>query len=187
MSDTNPTLLGKFGRKRKLNKQICAERDRLYRIAWSWCHDGFTADDLVQETLARALSKIDSLRDESRLQVWLTQIMANLFRDQFRRITPDTGLESDQLPASDDPEQATNRNQLVKQTREAVARLGEDQRQVLTLVDLAGFSYADTAAILDVPVGTIMSRLSRARRRMREMLEQQGIGHADVVPLRRPQ
>ena len=113
--------------------------------------------------------------------------MANLFRDQFRRITPDTGLESDQLPASDDPEQATDRNQLVKRTREAVARLGEDQRQVLTLVDLAGFSYADTAAILDVPVGTIMSRLSRARRRMREMLEQQGIGRADVIPLRRPQ
>ena len=186
MSETNPTLLGGFGRKRKLNKQICAERDRLYRIAWSWCHDSFTADDLVQETLTRALSKIDSLREESRLQVWLTQIMANLFRDQFRRITPDTGLESDQLPASDDPEQAANRNQLVRRTREAVARLGEDQRQVLTLVDLAGFSYADTAAILDVPVGTIMSRLSRARRRMREMLEQQGIGHADVVPLRRP-
>ena len=64
--------------------------------------------------------------------------MANLFRDQFRRITPDTGLESDQLPASDDPEQTTDRNQLVRRTREAVSRLGEDQRQVLTLIDLAG-------------------------------------------------
>ena len=54
-------------------------------------------------------------------------------------------------------------------------------------MDLAEFSYADTAMILNVPVGTVMSRLSRARRRMREILQQQGIGHADVVPLRRPQ
>ena len=187
MSNKSTTLFAGFGRKRRLQREICAERERLYRIAWAWSHDSYTADDLVQETLARALGKIDSLRDDSRLQVWLTQIMANLFRDQFRRITPDTGLESDQLPASDDPEHTTDRNQLVRRTREAVSRLGEDQRQVLTLIDLAGFSYADTAAILDVPVGTIMSRLSRARRRMRELLEQQGIGHADVIPLRRPQ
>ncbi|MCB1791631.1 MAG: RNA polymerase sigma factor [Gammaproteobacteria bacterium] len=187
MSTSQGNLFQNFGRKRRLHKQICAERDRLYRIAWSWCHDSYTADDLVQETLARALDKVEGLRDESRLQVWLTQILANLFRDQFRRITPDTGLESDLLAASDDPEHSANRNQLVARTREAIARLGDDQRQVLTLVDIAEFSYADTASILDVPVGTVMSRLSRARRRMRELLEQQGIGHADVIPLRRPQ
>ncbi|MCB1802202.1 MAG: RNA polymerase sigma factor [Gammaproteobacteria bacterium] len=185
MSDNS--LFHNLGRKRRLHKQICAQRARLYRIAWSWCHDGDNADDLVQETLARALSKIDTLREESRLQVWLTQILANLFRDQFRRISPDTGLESDVLCGADDPEQNTNQMQLVARTREAIARLGDDQRQVLTLVDIAGFSYADTASILDVPVGTVMSRLSRARGRMRDLLEQQGIGHADVIPLRKPQ
>lgn len=187
MSDNSSSLFGKFGRKRRLHNQICEQRERLYRIAWSWCHDSHTADDLVQEALTRAMSKIDSLRDENRLQVWLTQILANLYRDQFRRITPDTGLETDLLAGGDDPEQAANRTQLVKRTREAISRLGDDQRQVLTLVDVAGFSYSDTASILDVPVGTIMSRLSRARKRMREMLEQQGIGNADVIPLRRPQ
>ena len=71
-------------------------------------------------------------------------------------------------------------------TRRAIENLKEDQRQVLTLVDIAEFSYADTAAILSVPVGTVMSRLSRARQRMREILAQQGIGRAEVVPLRRP-
>jgi RNA polymerase sigma-70 factor (ECF subfamily) len=187
MSENKQTLFGAFGRKRRLHKQICAERDRLYRIAWSWCHDSHLADDLVQETLARALAKIDSLRDENRLQVWVTQIMSNLFRDQFRRITPDTGLETDLLAASDDPEQSVNQSQLIVRTREAIAVLGDDQRQVLSLVDIAGFSYVDTASILDVPVGTVMSRLSRARKRMRQLLEQQGIGHADVIPLRRSQ
>jgi RNA polymerase sigma-70 factor (ECF subfamily) len=185
MSDKHATLFGSLGRRRRLRSQICAERERLYRIAWSWCHDSQLADDLTQETVARALAKLDGLRDEARLQVWLTQILANLYRDQFRRPPAETGLETETLVAADDPEQLANRTQLIVRTREAITLLGEDQRQVLTLVDIAEFSYADTAAILDVPVGTVMSRLSRARRRMREILERQGIGHAEVVPLRR--
>ena len=163
MSENKGMLFARFGRHRKLRGQICAERERLYRIAWSWCHDSYQADDLVQETIARALAKIDSLREEGRLQVWLTQILANLYRDQFRRVQPETGLESDTLPTPDDPEQTTDRSQLIARTREAIERLKDDQRQVLTLVDIAEFSYADTAIILKVPVGTVMSRLSRAR------------------------
>ena len=187
MGDKTKKVFSGFGRRRRLNGQICAERERLYRIAWSWCQDSHLADDLVQETLARALAKIDTLRDDARLQVWLTQILANLHRDHYRRIQPDTGLDSDVLAARDDPEQAADRNLLIARTRQAIGMLKDNQRQVLTLVDVAEFSYADTAAILDVPVGTVMSRLSRARRRVREILEQQGIGHAEVVPLRRPQ
>ena len=183
---TKIRLLGGIGRRRRLRGQICAERDRLYRIAWSWCHDSHQADDLAQETLARALARIDSLREEGRLRVWLTQILANLYHDQFRRAAPETGLDSDALPGRDDPEQAANRTQLIARTRDAIERLSDEQRQVLTLIDVAGFSYADTATVLDVPVGTVMSRLSRARRRMREILEGQGIGNSDVVPLRRP-
>ena len=84
MSESKTNLFGSFGRRRRLQRQIGAERDRLYRIAWSWCHDSYQADDLVQETLARALAKVDNLREESRLQVWLTQILANLHRDHYR-------------------------------------------------------------------------------------------------------
>lgn len=186
MNENKTGLFGRFGRQRQLRDRICAERDRLYRIAWSWCHDSHLADDLVQEAQARALAKLDSLREESRLQVWLTQILANLYRDQFRRVQAETGLEADALAAVGDPEDHTDRSQLVARTREAIGSLNEDQRQVLTLVDIAEFSYADTATILSVPVGTVMSRLSRARQRLREILARQGIGHADVVPLRRP-
>ncbi|MCB1829756.1 MAG: RNA polymerase sigma factor [Chromatiaceae bacterium] len=178
-------LFGGLRRRRKLRSQICTERDRLYRIAWSWCHDSYQADDLVQETLVRALAKVGNLREENRLQVWLTQILANLYRDHHRRIQPDTGLESDNLPADDDPENAADRSQLLVRTRQAIELLDDSQRQVLTLVDIAEFSYAETASILNVPVGTVMSRLSRARTRMREILAQQGIGHTDVIPLRR--
>ncbi|MEZ5588235.1 MAG: sigma-70 family RNA polymerase sigma factor, partial [Sedimenticolaceae bacterium] len=103
------------------------------------------------------------------------------------RTQPETGQDTDLLASRDDPEEQADRTQLITRTRRAIGLLNDDQRQVLTLVDLAEFSYADTAMILNVPVGTVMSRLSRARRRMREILQQQGIGHADVVPLRRPQ
>jgi RNA polymerase sigma-70 factor (ECF subfamily) len=186
MGNHKGSIFDPFGRRRRLRAAIGLERDRLYRIAWSWCHDRHLADDLVQETVARALDKLDALREESRLQVWLTRILANLYRDQYRRAQPETGLECDTLASGDDPEQAANQALLIQCTRSAIAQLKDDQRQVLTLVDVAGFSYADTAGILDVPVGTVMSRLSRARVRLRGILEQQGIGHADVIPLRRP-
>ena len=186
MEDSKVKLFRGFGRRYRLGRLICAERERLYRIAWSWCHDSHQADDLVQEAIARALAKVDRLRDETRLRVWLTQILSNLHRDLYRRVQPDTGLDLETLPGRDDPEQLADRSQLVTRTRRAIGMLSDEHRQVLTLIDLAEFSYADTASILDVPVGTVMSRLARARRRMREIFEQQGIGNAEVVPLRRP-
>lgn len=185
MNDEKPSLLDRLGRNRRLKSEICAQRERLYRLAWSWCHDQYLADDLVQETLARGMAKIDNLRDETRLQVWLTRIMANLFRDQFRKQREETGNEIEPVEEEETPERAANRSQLVQRTRDAIAALNEDQRQIVTLVDIAGFSYADTAKILDVPVGTVMSRLSRARGRLRDYLERSQVIERKVVPLRK--
>ena len=178
--------LQKLGRNRRLRQEACAQRERLYRLAWSWCHDQHLAEDLVQETLAKGLSNLDRLRDETRLVVWLTRIMANLYRDQFRRKREETGHELEPI-SEETPEQAADRSLLVQLTREAIASLNEDHRQIITLVDLSGFSYTDTAQILDVPIGTVMSRLSRARKRLREELEKAQITSASVVvPMRKP-
>ena len=181
-----PSLFAKLGRSRRLRAEICNQRERLYRLAWSWCHNQHQAEDLVQETMVRALDKLDSLRDEARLAVWLTRIMANLFRDQFRKHKEETGLELEPV-TEETPEDAADRSLLVQRTREAIERLNDDHRQIITLVDLAGFSYADTALILDVPVGTVMSRLSRARKRLREQLEKAQVTPGPVVvPIRKP-
>ena len=185
MSEKKPSLLSKISRNRRLRNEICAQRDRLYRLAWSWCHDQYLADDLVQETQARAIDKLDSLREETRLGVWLTRIMANLYRDQFRKTREETGIEIEPVEEEETPERSTDRSQLVQRTRDAISALNEDQRQIITLVDLSGFSYADTARILDVPVGTVMSRLSRARAKLREQLEQRDVTTSKVVPLRK--
>jgi RNA polymerase sigma-70 factor (ECF subfamily) len=111
--------------------------------------------------------------------------MANLYRDQFRKTREETGLEIEPVEEEETPERTTDRSQLVQRTREAISALNEDQRQIITLVDLSGFSYADTARILDVPVGTVMSRLSRARGKLREQLEQRNVTTSKVVPLRK--
>jgi len=186
MSEKKPRLLSKISRDRRLRNEICAQRDRLYRLAWSWCRDPYLADDLVQEAQARALDKLDTLREETRLAVWLTRIMANLYRDQFRKTREETGMEIEPVEDEETPERTADRSQLVRRTRDAIGALKEDQRQIITLVDLSGFSYADTARILDVPVGTVMSRLSRARGKLREQLEQRNLGADKVVPLRKP-
>ena len=186
MSEKKPNLLSKLSRNRRLRAEICAQRDRLYRLAWSWSHDQHTAEDLVQEAQARALDKLDTLREETRLAVWLTRIMANLYRDQFRKTREETGLEIEPVEDEETPERATDRSQLLQRTRDAISALNEDQRQIITLVDLSGFSYADTAQILDVPVGTVMSRLSRARGKLREQLELRNSTQPKVVPLRKP-
>jgi RNA polymerase sigma-70 factor (ECF subfamily) len=172
----------------RLRQRVAEARPRLYRIAWSWCHDAALADDLVQETLTRALGALDELRDPRRLDVWLTRILVNVFRDQQRRTTPATGWEGELASEADAPDQAVLRQDLVTRTRAAIARLNDDQRKVLTLVDLADFSYADAARALDVPVGTVMSRLARARQRLRELLNADlapGAEQRRVIPLRK--
>jgi RNA polymerase sigma-70 factor (ECF subfamily) len=171
--------------KRHLHKQVCLERDRLYRLAWSWCHNQHQAEDLVQETQARALAKLDTLRDESRLAVWLTRIMVNLFRDHFRKTKEDTGLEVAELITEEEtPEQSIDRSAMIQNTRAAIAQLPDNHRQIITLVDIAGFSYTETSQTLGIPVGTVMSRLSRARKSLHKTLVRQA-STDNIIPLRK--
>jgi RNA polymerase sigma-70 factor (ECF subfamily) len=158
----------------RLRKRIEAARPRLYRLAYGWTHDCHFADDLVQDTLERALSRLSELRDEDRLEVWLLRIMHNRHLDLLRGRRPMDPLDDDLIPATSSPEADAEHAQLVAQTRAAVAQLPDDQRHVLLLVDLEECSYAEAATILGIPIGTVMSRLSRARARLRGI-----VGHSD--------
>jgi RNA polymerase sigma-70 factor (ECF subfamily) len=150
-----------------LRKQVKSLRPELYRLAWSWCHDAQQADDLVQDTLLRGLERIDQLREQAHLKFWLCRIMSNLHKDQLRRRRECVNCDDLVLAAEDDPEREVGRQELIGQVRSAMVRLTEDQRKVLTLVDLMEFSYAEVAQLLEIPVGTVMSRLSRARERLK--------------------
>lgn len=148
-------------------------RPSLYRVAYSWCHDRALADDLVQETLLKALARREQLRDCERLKGWLFAILNNGFRDHLRRqrVHDDIDELADEMPGTaPTPEDDRATAEIVARVRAAIARLPLGQRQVVTLVDLEELSYAEVAQALSIPIGTVMSRLCRARATLRDAL-----------------
>ena len=157
----------------RLRGAIEAQRDALYRLAFAWCHDAALADDLVQETLLRALDRAEQLREPERLKGWLCSILANALRDHYRRQRAFENVDDlDETVFADDstPENASEREQLAARVRAEVARLPMGQRLVVTLVDLQGCTYAEVSEVLSVPIGTVMSRLCRARSALKTRL-----------------
>jgi RNA polymerase sigma factor (sigma-70 family) len=144
----------------------------LRRYAWALLRNGEAADDLVQDTLERAISRWHLRRRDGDLRAWLFTIERNLFLSGLRqrnRRGAHLGPEAlADLPASDTlQDSALGARDLLG----SLDQLPEDQRSVLLLVSVEGLSYEDTARVLSVPVGTVMSRLSRAREKLRGYME----------------
>jgi len=128
------------------------------------------ADDLVQETLMRAIAHVDSFQPDTNMPAWLFTILRNLFRSEYRkrrREVEDTdGRYADSLKLH--PEQLGHIE--FGEFRAALAKLPHDQREALLLVGASGFSYEEASAICECAVGTIKSRVNRARTRLTELL-----------------
>jgi len=157
-------------RSRHARPLLEAHRARLYRIAYAWTRSQALADDLVQETLTKALVKAGQLRDPKASEAWLYSILSNCYRDHFRRLRETEDVDAIELVSNADPERESSQQQLIDRVRSAMMRLPEGQRQVVSLVDIEGFSYVEVAEILAVPIGTVMSRLCRARAALKEQL-----------------
>jgi RNA polymerase sigma-70 factor, ECF subfamily len=130
------------------------------------------ADELVQDCLERALNKMHLLKDETRLRSWLFTVMLNVFRNQLRRSKSRpllVDMDQEQIPALAGP--GLDQAEDAKLVLFLLRKLPEDQREVLTLVALEEVSYQQAAAILEIPIGTVMSRLARARERLRSMMD----------------
>lgn len=145
-------------------------RPKLYRVAYAWTRHPEQAEDLIQEVLYRALQKRHQLRDVDALDAWLVRILHGLWCDQLRRKYPHVELEDLVEDCERAPDWLHSDRELVNQVRTAVSALPMGQRTVLTLVDLEEFSYQAVAELLDVPIGTVMSRLSRARKHLKCLL-----------------
>ena len=163
-----------FGRKGG-REALEAEIPRLRRFARVLTRgDGARADDLVQETLLRALGAIDGFRAESGLGTWLTTIMLNVHRSEQRRQSrarAHADREARAAPA-EPAEPARQEQRLeVRETLAALEALPEEQRLAISLVSVGEMSYADAARVLGVKLGTLMSRISRGRAAMRARLE----------------
>jgi RNA polymerase sigma-70 factor, ECF subfamily len=153
-----------------LKTEFAARRNKLYRIAYSWCHDAALADDLVQETIYKAIKNASRLRDVETLDTWLYRILFNCWQDYLR--VKGRNVEFIEVHDEAQLEQADNyqQSQIVERVRRSIEQLPLPLREVVTLADFAGFSYAEIAEIIDIPIGTVMSRLFRARQNLKQQL-----------------
>jgi RNA polymerase sigma factor (sigma-70 family) len=145
----------------------------LRRYARTFVRNAAAADDLVQDTLERAISRWHQ-RSDGDARTWLFTILHNLAVNHLRRgarrgreVPLDDAGESD-VAVPSTQEDALRRDDILG----AVGQLPDDQRSVLLLVSLEDVSYAEAARILDIPIGTVMSRLARARARLLKLLEE---------------
>ena len=141
---------------------------RLRRYARALVGDRSAADDLVQDTLERAWGKFHLYRVGTDLRAWLFTVMHNVNVNRVRALRPTDAL-TDDLPETAQ-RAAQGDSLMVRDLDRALARLPEEQREVLLLVALEDMSYNEAAHALGIPIGTVMSRLSRARERLRATL-----------------
>ena len=161
---------------------IEAEIPHLRRFARYVVRDVDRADDLVQECLTRAIAKLHTWTPGTNLRAWLFVILKNCHINEVRRERPTSEMPDDHpllnVPASQDTHIS------LLEVRDAYLRLSEEHREVLLLVAIEGLRYEEAAAILKLPLGTVRSRLSRARQALREALQEPAPA-AVVTPLAR--
>ena len=173
--DSIKSLLASSTRQRQLSKQLEAIRGRLRRMAYAWSHNIDVADEIVQKTITNALDNGDDIRNADAMDIWLFRSLSNCFAE-FCRQCPEAA-DVDKILACKKGASNTvhGQNEMLASIRYAIARLPLKHRQVITFVDIEGFSYAKVADILDVPMGTIMSRLNRARQSLKKGLAESKI------------
>jgi RNA polymerase sigma-70 factor (ECF subfamily) len=164
----NPLNL--FYKNRELKQQLEQLRPRLYRLAFSWSQDHSLADDLAQDTIIKALKNYHQLNDQKKLDSWAFSILHNCYRDHFRNTKNLEDINEHEFEDGHQPDTDYEQYSITDAVRKAVNNLPKNQCQILTLIDLEGFSYTEVAEILDVPIGTVMSRLCRARKTLASKL-----------------
>jgi RNA polymerase sigma-70 factor (ECF subfamily) len=143
---------------------------RLRRYARALTGDASAADDLVQDALERALVKQSLWREGTDLRAWLFTVMHNVFVNQVRSAAVSRTVQLDDALAERPQPQSTDRLE-IRDLDAALQALPEEQRAVVLLVGLEQMTYDEAARVLEVPIGTVMSRLSRGRERLRRLMQ----------------
>ena len=151
--------------------------DRLYNFAHWLTQDRVEAEDLVQETFAKALKGFSSFQQGTNFRAWIYRILRNTFltsRTGLKAAAP-VELEEEMLPASNEtPESILLERLDQEQVRRALEELPVAYREILLLCEVEEMSYTEISSTLAIPMGTVMSRLSRARRALRELVRGPG-------------
>jgi RNA polymerase sigma-70 factor (ECF subfamily) len=170
----------------RLEQAALEHIDALYRTALRMTRNESDAEDLVQEAYLRAFRSLHQFTEGTNLRAWLFRILTNTYINDYRRrqrrptnsslddleefYLYDHIIDSGVQPTSERPEDIVMTQLSVDTVIEAIESLPEEFRQVVLLADVEGFAYREIAEIVDIPVGTVMSRLYRARRRLQRLL-----------------
>ena len=172
----------------RFEEEALALADQVYRVARRFVTTREEAEDLVQDTYARAFRSWQSYTPGTNLRAWLLRILTNLNVDRGRRLQ----RRPDEMPLEENDyylankvaesagEQVLDQDRVVERLSQdsivtALSSLPDDFRDVVILVDIGDFSYADAAQILDIPIGTVMSRLHRGRRLLKSRLAEEAV------------
>lgn len=177
--------------KHKLSRFCADNHALLVRLAYSWCHDKYHAEDIVQDATEKSLKKINQLDDIKAIKAWFVKIMLNCWRDDLRKqrdqqnfddlIIGEATHESDtRLYENTTPENLLSNRQTKIAVQSAISKLPVKHKTVVTLIDIYGVSYSDVSTILEIPIGTVMSRLSRARNELVKRLSVTASEHTVV-------
>ncbi len=163
------------GAEQEFRKELVALLPRLRRFAWSLTSDRTEADDLVQAACERALSHMHQWKPGTRLDSWMFRILYNLMIDETRRSRKKKvhmPLDEELLAtAQSDGTRRMEAKVQLKQVLEAMMKLNPQERALLSLVCIEGMSYKEAADTLGIPIGTVMSRLARARKKLYQMVK----------------
>ena len=190
VSETEPRRLAAEARDRvRFEEEALELSDQVYRVARRLVSSREEAEDLVQDTYARAVRSWRQYTPGTNLRAWLLRILTNLNIDRGRRQQRSPEMQPleegdyflyNRLEAADGGSGPSDQDRVIERLSqddvvEALADVPHDFRDVLVLVDIGDFSYADAAQILDVPIGTVMSRLHRARRILKTNLAEHAV------------
>ena len=179
------------GKRGDVAKEAMVHLDHLYRVAFFLAKNNSDAEDLVQETFARALAANEQFEPATNMKAWLTTILRNFFFDHYRHKQRWVSAEELSEPQSDyweglaaenpGPERTILIRELDDQITAVLRKIPEEFRTPIVLVDVSDFSYEEAAVILSCPIGTVRSRLSRGRKLMRKYLTAYVVGGQDKL------
>jgi RNA polymerase sigma-70 factor (ECF subfamily) len=159
------------GDRQAFTELVCRHQSAVVGLVYRMCGDPQQAEDAAQEAFIRVWQNLNSYKPQHAFRSWLYRIATNTTLDSLRRERPTAELDSLFLAdASPTPEQSTEQGQRAAQVRRAIARLSEPLRIVLILREYQELSYQEIAETLDIPTGTVMSRLNTARSQLRQEL-----------------
>lgn len=160
-----------FGKSARFRSDLESNWDRLFRVAFALSHDKQLAEDLVQTTVEAALINHRKIPDSESLERWLFKVLVNKWRDHCRTRKFHESIDDVDIVQRGNPELNNELRETVGRVYTIMRQLSEEHREVLSLISIENFSYEQVANILDLPVGTVMSRLSRSRKQLRKLLD----------------